>query len=86
MGRISKCGNTEVRNMLNEAAVSAMYRTKAWSKIKAWGLRLAKKKGHKKAAMAVARKFSVLMHRMLITRKPYERGTPKEKKIITVAA
>lgn len=74
---ISKCGNTEVRSMLNEAAVSALYRTKAWSKVKAWGHKLIKKKGHKKAAMAVARKYSTIMHRMMITRTPFEYGEPK---------
>jgi transposase len=38
-----------------------------WSALKAWGVRLAKRVGLKKAKVAVARKLAVLMHRMLIT-------------------
>lgn len=79
-GRISKCGNTEVRSMLAEAATSALCRTKSFSRVKAWGFRIKKKKGHKKAAIAVARKYSIIMHRMLVTRKPFEYGEPREKK------
>lgn len=79
-GRISKCGNMEVRSVLTEAAVSVLYVTKLWSKVKSWGHKILKKKGHKKAQMAVARKLSIVMHRMLITRKPFEYGEPKIKK------
>jgi hypothetical protein len=32
--------------------------------VKAWGLRLAAKRGHKRALVAVARKLAVIMHRM----------------------
>ena len=32
--------------------------------IKAWGTRLARKIGHKKATVAVARKLAVILHRM----------------------
>lgn len=79
-GRISKCGNTDVRSMLCEAATVALYRTKSTSKVKAWGRKLIKKKGHKKAVMAVARKYATIMHRMLITREPFDYGVLKEKK------
>lgn len=89
-GRVSKCGNSEVRYLLVEAATSALYRTKSFFKLKAWGLKIRKKKGHKKASTAVARKYCTLMHRMLITRKPFEYGTPeakvkKERKTANVA-
>ena len=36
-------------------------------------MKLMKKKGKKKAIIAVARKLAVTMHRMLITQKPFER-------------
>lgn len=77
-GRVSKCGSQEVRALLNECAFSILYSTKSWSRLKAWGQKIKKKKGHKKATMAVGRKVCVLMHRMLITRKPFEYGAPKE--------
>ena len=35
-----------------------------WCALKAWGLRLAKRSGLKKAKVAVARKLAVILHRM----------------------
>jgi transposase len=78
-GRVSKKGSPEVRFLLNEAATVMMYNTKSWCRPKAWGLKLKKKKGHKKATMALGRKLAITMHRMLITKKPFEFGEPKEK-------
>jgi len=73
-GRASKCGNKELRSLLNEAALVVLTRSKKWSKLKAWGLRLMRKKGVKKACMAVGRKLAVIMHRMLLTEKPFIYG------------
>ena len=67
MGRASKCGSKNMRTLLTEAATVMLTRSKVWSSLKAWGLKLMKKNGLKKAAMAVGRKLSVIMHRMLIT-------------------
>jgi hypothetical protein len=36
----------------------------AWSVLKAWGVRLAKTRGHRRAVIAVARKLAVILHRM----------------------
>lgn len=80
IGRISKCGTMEVRTLLNDAAMCMMYCTKSWNRVKAWGLKIKQKKGHKKATMAVGRKLCAVMHRMLVTRKPFEYGEkPKDK-------
>ncbi len=65
-GGISKMGPKECRTMLYEAAQTLLKRVKASSKLKVWGLKLARKKGNKKAIVAVARKLAVIMHRMLI--------------------
>ena len=67
MGRASKCGSRNMRTLLTEAATVMLTRSKIWSSLKAWGLKLMKKHGLKKAAMAVGRKLAVIMHRMLIT-------------------
>jgi transposase len=67
-GSISKMGPQECRNMLYEAAFSLLVLCKAKSKLKTWGLKLIKKKGMKKAVVAVARKLAVIMHRMLVTK------------------
>jgi transposase len=63
---ISKCGDSLVRTYLFEAAGTLLTRVEKWSALKAWGLRLAKRSGIKKAKIAVARKLAVLMHRMWV--------------------
>ncbi len=68
-GRISKKGSKRTRHLLVEAASSLLTRSKKWSKLKAWGMKLQKKKGNRKAIVAVARKLAVIMHRMLVTKK-----------------
>ncbi|MDX0480045.1 IS110 family transposase [Sinorhizobium medicae] len=66
-GKISKCGDPLVRAYLFEAATTLLTRVEKWSALKAWGLRIAKKSGMKKAAVAVARKMAVIMHRLWTT-------------------
>ena len=63
-GRISKHGNKMTRKHLYEAATTLLTRNIAFSPLKAWGLRLAKKVGFKKARVAVARKLAVILHAM----------------------
>ena len=65
-GRISKCGDKMLRSYLYEAANVLLSRVAKWSTLKAWGLRLAKQRGLKKAKVAVARKLAVILHRMWI--------------------
>ncbi|MCA1444917.1 IS110 family transposase [Ensifer sp. IC4062] len=66
-GKISKCGDPLVRAYLFEAATTLLTRVEKWSALKAWGLRIAKRNGMKKAAVAVARKMAVIMHRVWAT-------------------
>ena len=80
-GRISKKGSKRTRHLLVEAASSLLTRCKAWSKLKAWGMKLQRKKGNRKAIVAVARKLAVIMHRMLVTKKPFERGPGKKEQV-----
>ena len=63
-GRISKCGDTMVRSYLFEAAGVLLTRVPQWCKLKAWGHRLWRRIGFKKAKIAVARKLAVILHRM----------------------
>ena len=58
-GHISRCGDRLLRSYLFEAAGVILHRVSKWSALKAWGTRLAKKIGAKKATVAVARKLSV---------------------------
>jgi hypothetical protein len=41
-------------------------RVAKWSVLKAWGMRIAKRSGLRKAKVAVARKLAVILHRMWI--------------------
>jgi transposase len=63
-GRISKHGNSMTRKHLYEAATTLLTRTTSFSSLKAWGLRIAKLSGFKKARVAVARKLAVVLHAM----------------------
>jgi len=65
-GRISKCGDKMLRSYLYEAANVLLTRVAKWSALKAWGIRLAKRTGLRKAKVAVARKLAVILHRMWI--------------------
>lgn len=63
-GRISKCGDEMLRATLYEAAQVLLTRTKKWSWLKAWGLQVARRRGMRKAIVAVARRLAVILHRM----------------------
>ncbi len=64
-GRISKIGDHGVRVALYEAANVMLTRPVKGSDLKNWALRLAKRAGMKKAKVALARKLSVVLHRLL---------------------
>jgi hypothetical protein len=57
-----------LRIYLYEAALVLLFRVQKWCALKAWGLKLAKRSGVRKAAVAVARRLAVTMHAMLISR------------------
>jgi transposase len=65
-GHISKCGDTFTRTCLYEAANVLLTRVQRFSPLKAWGSRLAKRIGPKKARVAVARKLAVILHCMWV--------------------
>jgi hypothetical protein len=60
-GRISKCGDAFTRTWLYEAANVLLTKVQRFSPLKAWGMRLAKRVGSKKARVAVARKIAVIL-------------------------
>ena len=63
-GHISRCGDRDVRCTLYTAANVLLTRSSKWSPLKAWGMKLAKTRGHRRAVIAVARKLAVILHRM----------------------
>lgn len=66
MGRISKCGDRDLRTALVEAAFVLLTVSRKNSALKSWGMNLAKRRGIHKAAIAVARRMSGILHRMWI--------------------
>src|SRR5205814_1622526 len=62
MGAISKCGDAMMREMLFEAALVLMTHSRKWSWLKAWGMKIARHRGMKRAIVAVARRLAVIMH------------------------
>src|SRR5207248_1004726 len=65
-GRISRCGDEMMRVMLYEAAQSMLLRSTRWSWLKAWAMQIARRRGMKKAIVALARRLAVIMHRIWV--------------------
>jgi transposase len=65
-GRISRCGDEMMRVMLYEAAQSMLVHSKKWSWLKAWAMQIARRRGMKKAIVALARRLAVIMHRIWV--------------------
>ena len=66
VGGITKAGDAAVRSALYEAALSIMTKVKKHSVLQAWGLAVAKRRGMKRAIVAVARKLGTILHRMWV--------------------
>ena len=64
-GHISKAGDATCAGAVHRRA-RADDAQRRWSTLKAWGVRLAKIRGHRRAVIAVARKLAVILHRMWI--------------------
>jgi len=65
-GGVSKCGDALLRTMLYEAAHVLLTRSGKWSWLKAWGVRVAQRRGMRRAIVAVARRLAVVLHRMWV--------------------
>lgn len=63
-GPISKAGDEMVRQALYQAAHTLLTRVQRWSALKAWGIQVAKRRGLRRATVAVARKLAIILHRM----------------------
>jgi transposase len=65
-GGVSKCGDALLRTMLYEAAQVLLTHGSKWSWLKAWGMRVAQRRGIRRAIVAVARRLAVILHRMWV--------------------
>jgi transposase len=70
-GGISRAGDAGVRRALYQAANVLIHHSRGWCALKAWAVRLAKRRGLGKAKVALARKLAVVLHRMWLSHEPY---------------
>jgi transposase len=63
---ITLVGDEMVRTALYEAANVLLSRITRFSKLKRWGMDVAKRRGSKRAKVALARKLAVILHRMWV--------------------
>jgi transposase len=65
-GGITRAGDEMVRTALYEAANVLLSRIMRFSRLKRWGMDIAKRRGSKRAKVALARKIGVILHRMWV--------------------
>jgi transposase len=65
-GAISRCGDEMMRAMLYEAAQAMLLRSAKWSWLKAWAMQIARRRGMKRAIVALARRLAVILHRIWV--------------------
>jgi transposase len=65
-GGISKVGDALVRTALYEAANVMLTRSGRFSTLKRWALEVAKRRGMRRAKVALARKLACVLHRMWV--------------------
>jgi transposase len=70
-GGISRVGDEMVRTALYEAANVLLSRVTRFSALKRWGMDIAKRRGTKRAKVALARKLGVILHRMWVDGKSF---------------
>lgn len=65
-GAISRVGDAMVRMTLYEAANVILSRVTRFSSLKRWALDVARRRGLKRAKVALARKLATVLHRMWV--------------------
>ena len=63
-----------MHEMLFEAALVLMTGTRKWSRLKAWGMKIVRHRGMKRAIVAVARRLAVIMHCMWVDGTEFRSG------------
>ncbi len=87
--RISKEGDVYLRKLLVQCAQYILSKRGPDTDLKQWGLRIAskgKKKAKRRAVVAVARKLSVLLHRLWVSGEVYEPLRQRQRRQHSVAA
>jgi transposase len=71
LGKITKFGDESVRAALYDAATAILRPATKSSYLKVWGLQVAQSRGMSKAKVGVARRLSVVLHRMWMDMEPF---------------
>ncbi|MES0828169.1 IS110 family transposase [Ruegeria sp. SCP11] len=71
VGRITKAGDTSLRAALYQAA-TVMLNNAKYNWLTAWALRVASRRGKKRATVALARRICVVLHNMWLHRTKFE--------------
>jgi transposase len=77
-GGISKVGDAMVRTALYEAANAVLSRPTRFSGLKRWAMDVAKRRGLKRAKVALARKLGTVLHRMWVDGTDFRWGKEME--------
>ena len=75
-----------VRTALYEAANVLLSRITRFSKLKRWGMDVAKRRGSKRAKVALARKIGIILHRMWIDGTTYRWADGHSERLPALAA
>ena len=73
-GGISRVGDAMARTALYEAAQSILTRTTRFSALKRWAMEVARRRGMRRAKVALARKLATILHRMWVDGTALRRG------------
>ena len=65
-GAVSRVGDAMVRTALYEGAHILLTRAVRFSALKRWAIEVAKRRGMKRAKVALARKLAVILHRIWV--------------------
>jgi transposase len=76
-GRITRHGDGLLRTSLFEAAIALLTRVRRPSALQAWGRKLARKRGAKRAIVALARRMAVILHRMWLDGTEFRWSAPR---------
>lgn len=66
IGRISRCGDAIKRGLLFEAATVLLTSVQTLSWLEAWAMNLGRRRGMKKAIVALSKRLAVILHRIWI--------------------
>jgi transposase len=75
VGKITKVGDVMARTALFQAATVLLTRSASKSRLKAWAMDVVKRRGTKRAIVALARKLGVILHRIWVDGSQFRPGT-----------